>query len=66
MSGRNQPKAQKVPFRFLLREGKPFAFAGLWESWKSPWRNHPVLRDHHLLGEQAGWKDSRSYAGHSR
>lgn len=27
---------QKVPFRFLLKEGKPFAFAGLWESWKSP------------------------------
>jgi len=27
---------QKVPFRFILKEGKPFAFAGLWESWKSP------------------------------
>jgi putative SOS response-associated peptidase YedK len=27
---------RKVPFRFLLNDKKPFAFAGLWESWKSP------------------------------
>ncbi len=27
---------QKVPFRFILRGGEPFAFAGLWETWHSP------------------------------
>jgi putative SOS response-associated peptidase YedK len=26
----------KVPYYFKLRSGKPFAFAGLWESWHSP------------------------------
>ena len=31
-----QKGEQKVPFRFFLKGGKPFAFAGLWESWKSP------------------------------
>jgi len=31
-----QKGGQNVPFRYLLKEGKPFAFAGLWESWKSP------------------------------
>ena len=28
--------APKAPFRFTLKGGKPFAFAGLWESWRSP------------------------------
>ena len=27
---------QKVPFRFTLKDEKPFTFAGLWESWHSP------------------------------
>ena len=26
----------KAPFRFTLKDEKPFAFAGLWESWHSP------------------------------
>ena len=26
----------KVPYYFKLKSGKPFAFAGLWESWHSP------------------------------
>ncbi len=25
----------KHPFRFAMRDGRPFAFAGLWESWQS-------------------------------
>ena len=28
--------APKAPFRFTLKDAKPFAFAGLWESWRSP------------------------------
>ena len=26
----------KAPYRFILKDGKPFAFAGLWETWCSP------------------------------
>ena len=26
----------KVPMRIMLKSGEPFAFAGLWESWKDP------------------------------
>src|SRR3990170_4558902 len=29
-------KKNKVPFRFVLKTKKPFAFAGLWDAWKSP------------------------------
>jgi len=28
--------APKAPFRLTLKDSKPFAFAGLWESWRSP------------------------------
>ncbi|WKA54243.1 SOS response-associated peptidase [Planococcus shixiaomingii] len=27
---------QKTPMRIKMKSGEPFAFAGLWESWKSP------------------------------
>src|SRR5207302_11092084 len=27
---------KKQPWHFRLKEGRPFAFAGLWECWKSP------------------------------
>lgn len=26
----------KQPYRFILKEGRPFAFAGLWERWEGP------------------------------
>ena len=26
----------RIPWRIALRSGEPFAFAGLWESWRSP------------------------------
>jgi len=26
----------KIPMRFTLKSGEPFAFAGLWENWKDP------------------------------
>jgi putative SOS response-associated peptidase YedK len=28
--------APKAPFRFTLKDSRPFAFAGLWENWHSP------------------------------
>ena len=28
--------ARKTPYYFRMESGKPFTFAGLWESWKSP------------------------------
>ena len=33
LRAQNSPK---VPYYFKLKSGKPFAFAGLWESWHSP------------------------------
>jgi putative SOS response-associated peptidase YedK len=29
-------KAPKVPYFFQLKDGAPFAFAGIWETWKPP------------------------------
>ena len=29
-------KAPKVPYYFRLADGKPFAFAGIWETWGAP------------------------------
>ncbi|AET68374.1 hypothetical protein Desor_2842 [Desulfosporosinus orientis DSM 765] len=26
----------KIPYRIIMRDGKPFAFAGLWDTWLSP------------------------------
>lgn len=31
-----QGKLPSVPYYFQLKDGKPFAFAGLWEFWRSP------------------------------
>ena len=33
---RGEGKSPSMPYYFRLTDGKPFAFAGLWESWKSP------------------------------
>lgn len=32
----------KQPFRFVLTNGQPLAFAGLWESWRQPDAENPV------------------------
>ena len=29
-------KKTKIPFRFVLKNREPFAFAGLWDTWKDP------------------------------
>ena len=31
-----QTERGKVPYRFVVRGGEPFAFAGLWDSWRDP------------------------------
>lgn len=31
-----KPGARKQPYRIALADGGPFAFAGIWESWKNP------------------------------
>ena len=31
--------AAKMPYRIIMRSGEPFAFAGLWETWKDPQGN---------------------------
>ncbi len=33
---KKNPKGPSTPYRFTLKSGKPFAFAGLWESWRNP------------------------------
>jgi len=33
---------QKVPYRFTLKGEQPFAFAGLWETWRPPDKNEII------------------------
>lgn len=35
-SSSDSPRQAKTPFYFRLKSGQPFAFAGLWEEWRSP------------------------------
>lgn len=39
----------KQPYAYKLSNGQPFAFAGLWDAWKSPENRRvaAVPRDHH-------------------
>ena len=38
----------KRPMRITLKSGEPFAFAGLWETWRDPsGGRHPQLHHHH-------------------
>ncbi len=36
----HEPNAPKTPMYITLKEHEPFAFAGLWDSWKSPTGQH--------------------------
>lgn len=35
-------KKNKIPYHFVLKSREPFAFAGLWDEWKSP-EGEPIL-----------------------
>ena len=41
----------KIPIRFILKDGKPFAFAGLWDLWKNP--DGEELRSFTIITTQA-------------
>ncbi len=56
----------KQAYLFELRDGRPFAFAGLWESWRRP--DEEPLETCTLLttgAERIGPPDPRPDAGHS-
>ncbi len=44
------PKGQKQPMFITLPESKPFAFAGLWETWHK--KNDP-----NMIYKSKGWHD---------
>jgi putative SOS response-associated peptidase YedK len=56
---RREPGQKRAPMRFALKSREPFAFAGLWESWRDPrgldiktftiitTEANPLVRPHH-------------------
>jgi putative SOS response-associated peptidase YedK len=43
--------ARKFPLRFKLKSGEPFAFAGLWDSWRQP--DGRLLRSYTIITTEA-------------
>jgi putative SOS response-associated peptidase YedK len=37
-----QENGQKTPMYITMKDGQPFAFAGLWDSWKNPATSQPL------------------------
>lgn len=37
-----QENGQKAPMYITMKDGQPFAFAGLWDSWKNPATSQPL------------------------
>jgi hypothetical protein len=35
----------KIPYNIQMKDGRPFAFAGLWEGWKPPGILEPIVAD---------------------
>lgn len=33
---KEEGSGRKIPMRFVMKDGEPFAFAGLWDRWESP------------------------------
>ncbi|HBT20903.1 MAG TPA: hypothetical protein DEA47_06045 [Peptococcaceae bacterium] len=44
----------KTPFRIMLPDGKPFAFAGLWEKWINPKNREEELYSFTIITTDAG------------
>jgi putative SOS response-associated peptidase YedK len=55
----------KVPYTIQMKDGSPFAFAGLWEGWKPP-ENGECIRtfDHHRRAQCACAQNSHTNASH--
>jgi putative SOS response-associated peptidase YedK len=57
----------KQPFAIDLKDGTPYAFAGLWERWRDPkTRAAGDVHDHHDRSERASGATPQPHAGHPR
>ena len=56
----------KVPMRIILKEGSPFGFAGLWETWRQPDGAFLNSCTYHHDTECSHGVDPRPHAGHTQ
>ncbi len=62
---RTDPDGRRRPVRFTVGDGEPFAFAGLWSSWKDPESGElaELVQHHHDHRERARRPRARPHAG---